>query len=1128
MKFFDHAGQPLRQFLLRRVGTVVASTALLVAGCFTWLGLWPLADQLAGDQFDLAAVKVEAGLGQVFKPPTQLLKMSRGWLAARAPDLQSPAAFNALFKPVLESFSQLTSVVAGTSTGQGWLLLRQDGGRWRNRMTDVPVWGEGRHWVLEHGVDGVVQTRWIEQHYDPRERPWYKGVSAQSEVPEGEVFWTAPYSFFTTKDAGITASTRMRLHDGRDLVLGLDLTLKDISSYTLNAAVGKSGLALVMTDDERLLAAPRAPAEVPHAQWLKRVLQPVADLPLPSVVQAMQTWHDHDRVTGRVLAFTHDRARWLLSVRPYTLGQQRLWVLVLAPAADFSPQWSQMVLMVSLALLAVALFAMVLTERGSRGLLRPLQLLVDNSERIGRLEFGALAPIRSRVYEIERLAQAQQNMAQLLRDNQAKLDAQAEELSCQVDALKQTEIRLQQQNDQLSTIIENFPGGVSVVDADLRVLAVNAEFGRLLNLPPDLLKQADLGFADVIRFNAQRGDYGPGDVEQQVRERVELARQFTPHRMERTLPDGTVLDIRGTPLPSGGFVTLYVDITDDKRHEFELERQAHFDALTGLPNRVLMADRLRQAMPLVQRRGHQLAVLFLDLDGFKAVNDTHGHSVGDQLLLSLSSRMKEVLRDGDTLARLGGDEFVAVLMDMDGLPSCEPILQRLLLAVASPVEIDMATVVVTASIGLTLFPQHQEVDADQLLRQADQAMYLAKQAGKNCYHLFDAAQDLQLRDRREGVQRLQQAFAAQEFVLYYQPKVDLRGTRVVGAEALLRWQHPQRGVVAPADFLPLIEDHALMVELGRWVIGSALQQMAQWQRQGLHLPVSVNVAARQLQHADFVEELRQALAAQPTVAAGDLQIEVLETSALQDMARVTSIMSQCGELGVQFSLDDFGTGYSSLTYLKRLPASMLKIDQSFVRDMLDDADDLSILLGVLDLAASFHREVIAEGVETVDHGHMLLQLGCHLAQGYGIARPMPATELPQWVSQWCGHARWHDVPVLPRADLPLLFAMVEHRAWIRSIEAYLLGERLASPVLDVHQCRVGQWLDANACRADISQSAVHRLVSLHQHVHELAACLCELKAQGQTQSLYIQLAPLLEAREELLAQMQVVLRDVRA
>jgi len=781
------------------------------------------------------------------------------------------------------------------------------------------------------------------------------------------------------------------------------------------------------------------------------------------------------------------------------------------------------VLTVSLALLAVAALAMAVVGQGTRRLVKPLELLAQNSQRIGKLEFDAMVPVRSRVDEINQLVESQRQMATLLHDNQTKLDMQADELQRQVAALKHTEQRLQLQNEQLSTIINNFPGAVSVVDQDLRVVAFNAEFGQLFDLPRELLNKPGLTFADIIRYNAQRGDYGPGDPEEQVHQRVQMAHQFLPHRLERTLPNGTVIDIRGTPLPGGGFVSHYMDVTDRKRHEFELEHMAHFDALTGLPNRVLMADRLRQAMPLVQRRGYQMAVLFLDLDGFKVVNDTHGHAMGDQLLLTLAGRMKTELREGDTLARMGGDEFVALLMDMESFDSCKPVLERLLLSVALPVRIHEVEVAVSASIGVTLFPQPLEVDADQLLRQADQAMYLAKQAGKNRYHLFDAEQDFQMRGQLQNIQRLQQAFDEQEFVLYYQPKVDMRTARVVGAEALIRWQHPQRGLLSPAEFLPLIEDQPLTVTLGQWVIRTALQQIAQWKALGLHLPVSVNVGARQLQDDGFVRDLATALAEQPNVSPGDLQIEVLETSALQDMARVTGIITQCGELGVQFALDDFGTGYSSLTYLKRLPASTLKIDQSFVRDMLDDADDLSILLGVLDLAHSFHREVIAEGVETVEHGRMLLQLGCHLAQGYGIARPMPAPQLADWVTHWQGHAQWCEVAVLPRHDLPILFAMVEHRAWVHTVEAFLVGEKKSMPPLDAHQCRLGQWLDGDDVLRGRDPAMVERLQALHERIHDLAACLCELKAQGQTQTLYTQIPPLIELREEILVQLTQLL-----
>lgn len=1126
MRVPHSTAQPLRAFVMHRVGVLVAAIFLMVSASFFGFALLPLADQIASDQFDLTATRVESSLGQVFKPPERLLAMSRGWLAGQAPSLDSPQAFNAIFKPVLRASPEITSVVAGNDQGQGWLLLQLDNDNWRNRMTDVPRWGAARQMLFEQRGDAAAQTRWSDQTYDPRQRPWYQGAIA---LPSGAgVFWSAPYTFFTTGDPGITASTRMRLKDGGTLVLGFDLMLRDISQATLGANVGQHGLALVMTDDERVLALPRAPAGVAQAQWLQKVLKPVSELGLPPLTAALAHWRQSGRHATSVLPLLHDNSRWLVSARPYVLGQQRLWVLVLAPVDDFAPAWSSMLLMVSLALLFGVLLAMWIAYSGTRRLTRPLEKLANNSVRIGQLDFDSGEPVHSRVVEIRQLADSQQTMARLLRDNQDKLDAQAEELKCQVESLKLTEARLQQQNDRLATIIENVPGAVSVVDADLRLVAFNAEFGDLFELPQELLRKPDLRYEDVIRFNAERGDYGPGDVDEQVRQRIELARQFQPHRLERTLPNGTVLDIRGTPLPGGGFVTLYADVTDSKSQQYELEHQAHFDALTGLPNRVLMADRLRQAMPLVERRGLKLAVLFLDLDGFKAVNDVHGHAVGDALLVTLAGRMKQVLRDGDTLSRLGGDEFVAVLMDVDGIDACVPILERLLLAVAEPFAVNNGAVTVSASIGVTLYPQIQDVDADQLLRQADQAMYVAKQAGKNRYHLFDAAQDQQLRSQFEGVQRMQQAFENREFVLYFQPKVNMRSGAVVGAEALIRWQHPERGLLAPAEFLPLIENHPLMVDLGRWVIDTALQQMSDWQKLGLHLPVSINVGARQLQAADFVNDLRAALAAHPTVATQDVQIEVLETSALQDMARVSAVMEQCAALGVSFALDDFGTGYSSLTYLKRLPATVLKIDQSFVRDMRDDADDLSILLGVLDLAQSFHREVIAEGVETVDHGGMLLQLGCELAQGYGIARPMPASDIPAWVAAWRGNSAWHDVAVLPRQDLPLLFAIVEHRAWVLALESYLLGEKLNVPQLDARKCRVGEWLSAGGAQRCRSPSAAQQLLDLHQRIHDLAAHLCELKAQGQVQTMYLQMPPLTELRDELLAQLQSLLGESHA
>lgn len=455
------------------------------------------------------------------------------------------------------------------------------------------------------------------------------------------------------------------------------------------------------------------------------------------------------------------------------------------------------------------------------------------------------------------------------------------------------------------------------------------------------------------------------------------------------------------------YVALGNDITLLKVHQEQLEHIAHYDILTNLPNRVLLADRLSQAMLQCSRHKESLAVVFIDLDGFKSVNDAYGHDVGDELLIALSVNMKAALREGDSLARFGGDEFVAVLTELSTVEDCEPVLERLLLAASEPITVGDMVLNVSASIGVTLYPQ-DDADGDLLIRHADQAMYVAKELGKNRYHLFDTAQDDAVKVQRESLEAIRCALDNHQFVLHYQPKVNMRTGLVTGVEALIRWQHPERGLLNPFEFLPVIENHNMMIELGEWVIDSALTQISQWQAMSLNLPLntSVNIAAAQLQQSDFIQRLTTLLAGHPDVDPRYLELEVLETSALEDVSHVSAVMNDCMALGVNFALDDFGTGYSSLTYLRRLSASMIKIDQTFVRDMLTDTDDLAIVEGVIALAKSFKRDVIAEGVETIEHGTALLELGCELAQGYGIAKPMPASDIPAWINDWKPDVSW--------------------------------------------------------------------------------------------------------------------------
>jgi len=686
-----------------------------------------------------------------------------------------------------------------------------------------------------------------------------------------------------------------------------------------------------------------------------------------------------------------------------------------------------------------------------------------------------------------------------------------------------TELKAAEKKLQLAaSVFTHAREGIMITTADGEIIEVNDAFTRItgyaraeaLGKTPRLLSSGrqEKAFYDNLWHDLNEKGHWYGEIWNQRKDGGAYAAMQT------------ISAVRDTQGKVAQYVALFSDITTLKEHQRQLEHIAHYDALTTLPNRVLLADRMRQAMTQTQRHGNSLAVTYLDLDGFKAINDRFGHETGDQLLIAISARMKQALREGDTLARLGGDEFVAVLQDLDNVAACVPMLNRLLEAAAQPVHVGEHVLQVSASLGLTFYPQAEEADADQLLRQADQAMYQAKLSGKNRFHVFDAEQDRSLRGHHESLENVRRALNAQEFVLYYQPKVNMRTGAVIGAEALIRWQHPERGLLSPGVFLPVIEDHPLAVEVGEWVIDTALTQLEIWREAGLDIPISVNVGARQLQQTDFIERLNALLAAHPAFRPGDLEMEVLETSALEDLARVSQVIDACAQIGIGFALDDFGTGYSSLTYLKRLSVAQLKIDQSFVRDMLDDPDDLAILGGVLGLAAALRRQVIAEGVATVEHGTMLLQLGCELAQGYGIAHPMPAADFPAWVHAWRPDPIWTHLPTVGRDDQPILFAGAEHRAWIAAVEDFLRGERDSLPLIH-HHCRFEQWLESDGLARHAAQPAFLAILPTHRKVHELATELCRLHGAGHTTEALSRLGDLYALHDALLRQLQAMARE---
>jgi diguanylate cyclase (GGDEF)-like protein/PAS domain S-box-containing protein len=565
-----------------------------------------------------------------------------------------------------------------------------------------------------------------------------------------------------------------------------------------------------------------------------------------------------------------------------------------------------------------------------------------------------------------------------------------------------------QERQRLSaSLFEHLHEGLLIADAELRVLDANAAYSQILGVPladllgtvPSLLRPSP---NDPLA-RQQRAAMWNG-LRSQGRWRGELIERRRGGEIS-TL-QATVSQVHGPEGDLRYHVLAISDITEQRMQRERLERQAHFDELTRLPNRARLTQLLVEAMRAADRDGYLLAVCYLDLDRFKPVNDRHGHAGGDRLLVELAGRLRGALRSrdlwADAAARLGGDEFV-LLLRAGTLEEARLAVERVLRVVALPYVIDPAhePVQITASVGATVYPIDRS-DADTLLRHADHAMYGAKQSGRNGYLFFDPEQRRRTEERVMAIGRVQEALDRAEFVLFYQPIVNMRSGKVLGMEALLRWEHPQQGMIAPLQFLPLIANTGLSARIGDWVVGQALDHLAQWRRGGLDIAVNVNISARHLQEPEFVQRLSELLARHPEPLAERLKLEIVESEAHADLAASSALLARCRALGVRSGLDDFGTGHSTLTHLQRLPVDSLKIDRSFVNHMLDDAQDRALVEGVIGLARTFGCSVVAEGVETPAQARMLLDMGCELGQGTGIGAPMPASQVAAWVQSYGG------------------------------------------------------------------------------------------------------------------------------
>ncbi|MET0266273.1 MAG: EAL domain-containing protein [Duganella sp.] len=602
------------------------------------------------------------------------------------------------------------------------------------------------------------------------------------------------------------------------------------------------------------------------------------------------------------------------------------------------------------------------------------------------------------------LASTFNSMAQRVQALVGELQHSQKELSQQLRRTLAAQQQLQAQKERIEVTLASIGDAVLTTDLSGRIDTINEVAQQLTGWSAAQAQGMDLHQVFVLANNfgqhtllkSMASVYAGGAV-------VKVANQSLRQRAGQIFTvEYTANAIRDFHGKVQGSVLVFRDVTERRQLMQQISWQSNHDILTGLPNRSALAARFEHEVARAREHNYLLAVCLFDLDHLQQVNDRLGQQTGDEILKQAASRLHDFAGQRHYVARLGGDEFVLLLPELHGRGDIEQAMEPLLAALSRDYLCNGKPVSMSASAGIAVYAGN-EASADSLLRQADQALYQAKITGRNRYHFFDADLDEQVRTHHNRRTEVRAALRAGELRLFYQPKLDMRQGRIVGMEALLRWQHPQRGIVGPMEFLPIVEHSDVIIDIGEWVLREALRQLQQWRHADPAWVISVNIAARHFQRSDFVERLTAILAEFPDVPAHMLELEILESSALSDINHVRAIMLDCQALGIRFALDDFGTGYSSMSYLKRLPADILKIDQSFVRNMLEDHDDLHLVSAVIGLARSFGRAVIAEGVETVAHGAMLMRLGCDLVQGYGIARPMPSGQVLEWVSDFARH-----------------------------------------------------------------------------------------------------------------------------
>ncbi len=554
-------------------------------------------------------------------------------------------------------------------------------------------------------------------------------------------------------------------------------------------------------------------------------------------------------------------------------------------------------------------------------------------------------------------------------------------------ALREREAELQSQNMRFDAALKNMPYGLCMFDGEQRLIVCNERYSQMYGVSTAQITPG-MTLRAVLETRVAAG-HCPPDGDAYIERSLADVRRREPYYTEIAMREGRTFAVNHRPMQDGGWVAIHQDITAQKRAEAQITYMARHDVLTGLANRAVLLEKMEEAVARLKRHGSRFTIFVLDLDLFKIVNDSLGHPIGDELLKVVARRLSECIRETDTVARLGGDEFaILATADDDQREAAIDVASRLLETVAMPYDLDGNQLNIGTSIGIALAPEHG-AEVDQLLKNADLALYKAKSEGRDAYRFFEDAMGVAARTRRAHQIELRNALANDEFELHYHPIVDIRTGETASIEALIRWRHPQRGMIAPLDFIPLAEETGLINPIGDWVLRKACSDAVRWPS---HIKVSVNLSAVQFRKASPLDNFCRALD-ETGLPPERLELEITESVLLQNNVEHVETLHQLRMMGISIVLDDFGTGYSSLSYLRMFPFDKIKIDRSFVHELAGNADCAAIVSAVAGLGASLRIGTVAEGIETGDQLLLVHAAGCTHAQGYLFGRPCPAAEL---------------------------------------------------------------------------------------------------------------------------------------